>query len=411
MADRNVLLRVANVNPANVRTHTDRVLYRAIGLFIILYFGYATVGAAAFIDASSNYAHPWWRYLVGPPVALAVIAFDRAVVGRVAVSFSDLDSQDPQYLLRRRTVGLYAGRTLVALLFAVIITEPLMLTRYQAEIDARLNEVHSQQLSRADSTGAIPAYQRQLETLERQDAADQQAVADLHRLAAAKRQDATKLYDQALADSAGDGVTHLPGCPVGGYCDALVQRSRSVNAEASALDAQAERLQRSQEATRSERAAQMGALEDAIRTQRTRNASTINADAGFGARTRAMWHLVTSDFWGIGFFYIGIAALLVLLDCAAVGLKVLSHGNAYERAEARDARRLEQEATARYDHDLQITRAIADAYAEATLDVVSNGIRTAGQEQRLFDSATDQARAHLATVIAEDLEPNHVHVY
>ena len=133
------------------------------------------------------------------------------------------------------------------------------------------------------------------------------------------------------------------------------------------------------------------------------------ADAGFGARTKAMWHLIAADFWGIGFFYVGIAVLLVVLDCAAVALKLLSHGNAYERAEARDARRLEHEATARHDHDLRITRATADAYAEATLDIVTNGIRTAGQEQVLYDSATDQARARLSAAVADDLDPDHLH--
>lgn len=52
---RDVLLRVANVNPDSVTTHTDRVLYSAIGAFILLYFVYATLGGAAFIDAGSNY--------------------------------------------------------------------------------------------------------------------------------------------------------------------------------------------------------------------------------------------------------------------------------------------------------------------------------------------------------------------
>ena len=52
---RDTLLRVANVNPDSVTTHTDRVLYSAIGMFVLLYFVYATIGGAAFIDAGSNY--------------------------------------------------------------------------------------------------------------------------------------------------------------------------------------------------------------------------------------------------------------------------------------------------------------------------------------------------------------------
>ncbi len=69
MPRRHLLLRVANVNPESVTTHTDRVLYSAIGVFILLYFVYATVGGAAFVDASattrtrggSGWSARWWR--------------------------------------------------------------------------------------------------------------------------------------------------------------------------------------------------------------------------------------------------------------------------------------------------------------------------------------------------------------
>jgi hypothetical protein len=376
---------------------------------MLLYVIYATVGAAAFIDASTNYAHPWWQWLVGLPVAAAVVAYDRAVVGRVAVNLADLDSQDPKHLLKRRTFSLYAARLFLAMLFAVIITEPVMLARYKAEIDGRLNEVQGQHIERSERSGALAAYQKNLDALKQQDADDTRAVADLNRLAAAKRDEATRRYDEALADSAGDGVSRRPGCPAGGYCDALVQRSRNLAAEATALDAQAQRLQETQRAGREARAEQEKDLERLIQQQRAANRAAITADAGFGARTKAMWHLATDDFWGVGFFYVGIALLLVALDGAAVGLKLISHGNAYERAEARDARRLEHEAMARHDHDLRITKATADAYAEATLDIVTNGIRTAAREQVLFDNATDQARDRLAAAVAEDLVPDHAH--
>src|ERR1700741_2287494 len=113
---RDVLLRIANVNPESVTTHSDRVLYRAIGVFILLYFGYATAGGAAFVDAGANYTHPWWQWLGGPLVAAGVIAYDRAVVGRVAVNFDHLGSPDPQHLLRRPTIGLYLGRASLAVL-------------------------------------------------------------------------------------------------------------------------------------------------------------------------------------------------------------------------------------------------------------------------------------------------------
>src|SRR3989337_676675 len=100
---RPVLLRVANVNPDSVTTHSDRVLYSSIGVFIMLYFVYATVGGAAFVDASANYTHPWWQWLVGPLVATGVVAYDRAVVGRVAISYDHLESADTRHLVKTTT--------------------------------------------------------------------------------------------------------------------------------------------------------------------------------------------------------------------------------------------------------------------------------------------------------------------
>src|SRR6185312_11551370 len=100
------------------------------------------------------------------------------------------------------------------------------------------------------------------------------------------------------ADANGNGVTHRPGCPPGGYCDSLVRRSRTLNAEASAVDDQAQRLQDGQGPVRLARAAQQADLERRITDQRQSALAAISADAGFGARTTAMWHLISADFWG-----------------------------------------------------------------------------------------------------------------
>ena len=388
---RRLLLRIANVNPGSVTTHSDRVLYSAIGVFIVLYFVYATVGGAAFVDASANYTHPWWQWLVGPLVATGVVAYDRAVVGRVAINYERLESSDPADLLRRPTVGLYAGRITLALLFAVIITEPLMLARYQGEIDARLNEVHNVAISQVEQSGAIAAYDARLQQLKRETAAEDRAVQALTRRAAEKRRDARTLYAQAIADSEGDGVSRKAGCPEGGYCDTLVKRSRGLDDQAARFDAQAAELQKTQEAARQSRAAEQADLTRKISEQRTANAEAIKADAGFGARTKAMWYLVSSDFWGIGLFYIGIAMLLVALDCAAVGLKFASHGNAYERTEARLARAREHEAAIGYEQGLRDAR----RYAEAASRVMAESIGKASHDEELAGIAVERARAHL----------------
>ncbi|MFI5913567.1 DUF4407 domain-containing protein [Dactylosporangium sp. NPDC051541] len=382
-----VLLKIANVNPASVRTHTDRALYGSIGIFIVLYGVYAIVGAASFVDASSNYTHPWWQWLVGPPVALAVIAYDRAVVGRVAVNFEHLESADPDQLLKKRTLGLYCGRIVLALLFAVVITEPLMLARYKGEIDAYLGTVHNRQLIQLEQGGAIAAFQHQVDGLRAQDAADDTAVADLHKLAADKRKESTAVYDQALADSRAGGVTQRAGCPAGGYCDTLVQQSRALMDEATRLDAEAAALRTSQEPGRKSRADQVASLLAQIAEQRADNRASVEAGAGFGARTTAMWHLVTSDFWGFGFFYLGVAALLVCLDCAAVWLKLVSHGNGYERTEAREARRQELSATKRHEQELLVT--------EQARTLAGDGMETVVAERRLMDAAVSRATERL----------------
>jgi hypothetical protein len=392
---RGVLLRVANVNPDSVITHTDRVLYSAVGVFVLLYFVYATVGGAAFIDASSNYTRPWYRWLVGPLVAAGVVAFDRAVVGRVSISYDKLDSTDPREFLRKPTIGLYVGRLGLAILFAAIITEPLMLARYQGEIDARLNEVHNQQLSRIDTNGVIATWTDRLDQLKRETAADDAAVRDLTTRASQKRQDARLLYQQAVDDSAGDGVTRSPGCPRGGYCDSLVKRSRGLDDQAAQLDHQAGALLDTQRAGRDARNAEQAGLTRQIGDQRVVNNEAVKADSGFGARTAAMWHLVTSDFWGVGIFYVAITLLLVSLDCAAVGLKFASRGNAYERNEARIARRREHEAALLHEREIHDAR----TYGEAMAKVVAEGIEAAVHDERVARESAQRASDVLRTSV------------
>lgn len=402
-----MLLQVANVNPASVSTHTDRVLYRAIGVFVVLYFVYATLGGAAFIDAGSNYTHPWYRWLVGPLVAAGVVAYDRAVVGRVSINYDELDSTDPRHFLKKPTIGLYVGRLGLAVLFAVLITEPLMLARYQGEIDARLNEVHNQQLSRIDRDGVIGTYTARLAQLDRETAKDDDAVRELSDRAAQKRQEARTLYQQAVNDSAGNGVTRAAGCPSGGYCDKLVRRSRTLDDEATALDIRAGRLLDTQRRSQDARSDERADLTDEISEQRETNKTAVEANAGFGARTAAMWYLVTNDFWGVGVFYLGITLLLVALDCAAVALKLASRGNAYERSEARSARCHEYEATMVYEREIHDARTYGDAMAR----VVADGIETASHDERVVHDSAERASEVLRTsvVVSPDIRELSAH--
>jgi hypothetical protein len=108
-----------------------------------------------------------------------------------------------------------------------------------------------------------------------------------------------------------------------------------------------------------------------------------------------MWYLVTSDFWGIGVFYVGIALLLVALDCAAVALKFVSYGNAYERTEARAARRLEHEAGIAHERGIHD----AEVFGAAAARIVADGIAAAAHDDQLVLAATARAGAQLHAAV------------
>jgi hypothetical protein len=253
----------------------------------------------------------------------------------------------------------------------------------------------------------IATYTARTTQLKQDAAADDAAVQDLTNRAAQKRRDARQLYQQAVADSSGDGVTHSAGCPRGGYCYNLVQRSRALDDQAAALDRQAGKLLDTQRVARAARAAEQSQLTQQISDQRVTNASAVKADAGFGARTAAMWHLVTADFWGVGVFYLGITLLLVTLDCAAVGLKFVSRGNAYERNEARVARRREHEAALIHEREIHDAR----TYGEAMAKVVADGIEAAAHDEQVARASAARASAVLRTAVVapEDTPARHPH--
>ena len=114
-----------------------------------------------------------------------------------------------------------------------------------------------------------------------------------------------------------------------------------------------------------------------------------------------MWYLVTNDFWGVGVFYLGITLLLVALDCAAVGLKFVSRGNAYERNEARVARRREHEAALIHEREIHDAR----TYGEAMARVVADGIEAAAQDEQVARASAARASAVLRTAVVAPEEP------
>jgi hypothetical protein len=95
-------------------------------------------------------------------------------------------------------------------------------------------------------------------------------------------------------------------------------------------------------------------------------------------------------------FYLGITLLLVALDCAAVGLKFVSRGNAYERNEARIARRREHEAALLHEREIHDAR----TYGAAMTRVVAEGIEAAAHDEAVARESAARASAVLRTSVA-----------
>jgi hypothetical protein len=89
---------------------------------------------------------------------------------------------------------------------------------------------------------------------------------------------------------------------------------------------------------------------------------------------------------------VGIALLLVALDCAAVGLKFVSHGNAYERTEARLARQREHEAVLAYEQGVRDARAFGDATAQVITHGIDEAVHDEDLAREAFERATERLR-------------------
>jgi hypothetical protein len=86
----------------------------------------------------------------------------------------------------------------------------------------------------------------------------------------------------------------------------------------------------------------------------------------------------------------------VSLDCAAVGLKFVSRGNAYERNEARIARRREHEAALLHEREIHDAR----SYGAAMAQVVAEGIAAATADERVARESAERASEVLRASVA-----------
>ena len=93
------------------------------------------------------------------------------------------------------------------------------------------------------------------------------------------------------------------------------------------------------------------------------------------------------------------------LDCAAVALKFASRGNAYERNEARVARRREHEAALIHEREIHDAR----NYGEAMAKVVASGIEAAAHDEQVARASAARASAVLRTAVVSGEESPGLH--
>jgi hypothetical protein len=221
-----------------------------------------------------------------------------------------------------------------------VFTIPTLLFFFQRETTADLAAQNQQAIASYVAHGPPAQIQAQINKLTNQEASDPNSVLALENRASALDQASASDYQLALQDSAGNGLTHLSGCPVGGDCWALQQKSQQEASEAKAVRQQADALQASQKAQLSNDAAEVTALTQRRNSDIQSFSQAQSNNTGLGARTKSLVSLAVHDPFGIGLAAAIILAVATLLELAVLGIKISASRNSeYELSVAREARR------------------------------------------------------------------------
>ncbi len=241
------LLVLAGVDPHHATEFIDRARYTCAALFMVLYYVYATAGCTFFLMIATGGGF-FPGVLVGLLVAAAVVVYDRFLLSQVSVNFSDLHKNDAR-LLGRPKIGSYVVRFVITLFIAVVVTDPLILKMFDAEITTELGRRHTEQVS-ALNAAVEENRSKQLTAL------DEEITNDQERLDAA-----TKAVDNARTavtnEREGRGATGQSGPgPVynllsHNYTNAVTRQNEAANTLAAALSNRpANTLRINDEATR-----------------------------------------------------------------------------------------------------------------------------------------------------------------
>ncbi len=268
-----------------------------------------------------------------------IIGFDALIISHVAVNVDDLgDSEAPP--IGKLSRAMIALRLVIAIVMIGVFTIPTLLFFFQRETTADLASQNQQAVASYVAHGPPAQVQAQINKLTLQETSDPNAVLALENRASALDEASASDYQLALQDSEGKGLTHLSGCPVGGDCWSLQQKSAQEASEAKAVRQQAGALQANQKAQLSNDAAEVTTLTQRRNSDIQSFSEAQTNNTGLGARTKSLVSLAVHDPFGIGLAAAIILAVATLLELAVLGIKIAASRNSeYELSVAREARR------------------------------------------------------------------------
>jgi hypothetical protein len=372
------LLRTIGIDLRHLRTSRSALPYVVAAFAMCFYLLYGTWAISHALGlANGGSGRITGVMLIGAVcVTGVIIGFDALIISHVAVNVNDLeDSGAPP--IGKLSRAMIALRLVIAVVMVGVFTIPTLLFFFQRETTADLASQNQQAIASYIAHGPPAQIQAQINKLTNQETSDPNAVLALENRAGALDQASASDYQLALQDSAGNGLTHLTGCPVGGDCWSLQQKSAQEASEAKALRQQAETLQASQKAQLSNDAAEVTAITKTRNSDLQSFSQAQNNNTGLGARTKSLVSLAVHDPFGIGLSAAIILAVATLLELAVLGIKVTASRNSeYELSVAREARRaLKGEA----ELDSAADAIAGEAMAEVTIDP---GLRAAAFDSR-----------------------------
>jgi hypothetical protein len=335
------LLRAIGIDVRHLHSSRSALPYLVAALAMCFYLPYGTWAISHALGLANGGSGQITLVMVigGLGVTAVIIGFDALIISYVPVNLNDLeDSQAP--LIGKLSRTMIALRLVIAVVMVGVFTIPTLLFFFQRETTADLASQNQQTVAAYIAHGPPAQVQAQINKLTNEETSDPNAVLALENRASALDQASASDYQLALQDSEGKGLTHLTGCPVGGDCWALQQKSQQEASEAKGLRQQAQSLQASQKAQLSNDASEVTTLTQKRNSDIQAFTDAQSNNTGLGARTKSLVSLAFHDPFGIGLAAAIILAVATLLELAVLGIKVTASRNSeYELSIARDARR------------------------------------------------------------------------